>query len=220
MSNIGWDLVEEYNEEEDIFNIDNDTIEFMIEKLDLYDYFSEKEGLQLSSAGGSRYSAKCPFKDHNEQEPSFIIYEDTNSFYCFGCKRGGSIFQWLTDSMGRNMHFIDAVKYVASLTGVSVYSDPITALERIEEKIIEQLEDNEEGYMTAQELNYIVSRLGYQHVKNHNFDSKEIEFINKIYLKLDGILLSYNQHKKNSYQLKANFIKKIQERGEKLLNEN
>jgi DNA primase catalytic core len=31
----------------------------------------------------------CPFNDHDEQEPSFVVYLDSNSFYCFGCKRHG-----------------------------------------------------------------------------------------------------------------------------------
>lgn len=29
----------------------------------------------------------CPF--HNEKTPSFTVYNDTQSFYCFGCGAGG-----------------------------------------------------------------------------------------------------------------------------------
>jgi len=35
---------------------------------------------------GKRYQACCPF--HQEKIPSFVIYPN-NSFYCFGCHRGG-----------------------------------------------------------------------------------------------------------------------------------
>lgn len=33
--------------------------------------------------------ACCPL--HDEDTPSFRYYEDTNSFYCFGCGKGGSV---------------------------------------------------------------------------------------------------------------------------------
>lgn len=32
---------------------------------------------------------KCPLKDHNEKTWSFNVYEKTNSWYCFWCKRWG-----------------------------------------------------------------------------------------------------------------------------------
>jgi len=38
---------------------------------------------------------KCPFKDHTEEKGSFKTYPSTQSFYCFGCGRGGGILQFL-----------------------------------------------------------------------------------------------------------------------------
>lgn len=36
-----------------------------------------------------KYNIKCPLPGHEDRSPSFHIYEETNSFYCFGCNRGG-----------------------------------------------------------------------------------------------------------------------------------
>lgn len=43
--------------------------------------------------GGKYYVGLCPF--HNEKNPSFYIYPDTNSFYCYGCQKGGNIINFV-----------------------------------------------------------------------------------------------------------------------------
>ena len=38
----------------------------------------------------------CPF--HNEKSPSFTVYPDTQSFYCFGCGAGGDAITFVRQS--------------------------------------------------------------------------------------------------------------------------
>src|ERR1700744_449780 len=39
----------------------------------------------------------CPFSFHaNEKTASFKYYKDTNSFYCFGCKSGGGVVNFVS----------------------------------------------------------------------------------------------------------------------------
>ena len=45
---------------------------------------------ELRPVGPGRLKGKCPL--HNEATPSFMVYTDTQSWYCFGqCARGGDI---------------------------------------------------------------------------------------------------------------------------------
>lgn len=37
----------------------------------------------------NRAKYKCPL--HKEKTASFTVYKETNSWYCFGCAKGGSI---------------------------------------------------------------------------------------------------------------------------------
>ena len=48
---------------------------------------AERFGIKLSD----RYTSKCPFADHKERTGSFKIYPKDDSFYCFGCCRGGDV---------------------------------------------------------------------------------------------------------------------------------
>lgn len=71
--------------------------------------------LQLKRTG-SKYVGLCPF--HNEKTPSFSVDPDRRFWYCFGCKQGGNIFQFLMKMEG--MGFPEAVRKLAEETGVEI----------------------------------------------------------------------------------------------------
>lgn len=58
---------------------------------------------------GHRYMGLCPF--HNETAPSFTVDETKQVYYCFGCKAGGSVVQFIMDI--EKMDYLDAVRYLA-----------------------------------------------------------------------------------------------------------
>ena len=61
----------------------------------------------------------CPF--HNEKTPSFTVYPDTNSFYCFGCGAGGDVISFIRRIA--NLDYVEAVKTVAQMAGMSMPED-------------------------------------------------------------------------------------------------
>ncbi len=61
----------------------------------------------------------CPF--HNEKTPSFTVYPDTRSFYCFGCGAGGDVISFVRRI--ENLDYIEAVKAVAQIAGMSMPED-------------------------------------------------------------------------------------------------
>ena len=58
----------------------------------------------------------CPF--HGEKTPSFVVYTDTNSFFCFGCSAGGDVITFIMRI--ENLSYIDAVKFLAARVGLEV----------------------------------------------------------------------------------------------------
>ena len=58
---------------------------------------------------GRRYWGLCPF--HNEKTPSFSVNADLNLYYCFGCKAGGNVVQFVMEM--ERVPFMEAVKILA-----------------------------------------------------------------------------------------------------------
>lgn len=84
---------------------------------------------------GKNLLGLCPF--HNEKTPSFNIYPESNSFYCFGCNKGGSVFDFI---MGvENLAFTDAVKWLAQRADMQVPEDDGVddSLSRMKTRILE-----------------------------------------------------------------------------------
>jgi len=71
--------------------------------------------VQLKKSG-KNYMGLCPF--HEERSPSFSVAEDKQIFHCFGCGKGGTVFNFLQEIEG--IGFPEAVKRVAELEHVPV----------------------------------------------------------------------------------------------------
>ncbi len=65
---------------------------------------------------GRTHKGLCPF--HNEKTPSFMVYEDTQSFYCFGCGAGGDAITFTMKI--ENLDYIEALKFLAERAGISM----------------------------------------------------------------------------------------------------
>jgi DNA primase len=54
---------------------------------------------------GERWVAKCPIPGHEDKSPSFVVYPETNSWYCFGqCLAGGDVVELARYSWGYEKH--------------------------------------------------------------------------------------------------------------------
>ena len=58
----------------------------------------------------------CPF--HSERSPSFTVYPDTDSFYCFGCQKGGDAITFIMNM--ENLDYIEAVRLISERSGLKM----------------------------------------------------------------------------------------------------
>ena len=91
-------------------------IQELQERVDLEEVISSHITLRRR---GKTLVGLCPF--HNEKTPSFTVYPDTNSFYCFGCGAGGDVISFIRRI--DNLDYVEAVKTVAQMAGMSMPED-------------------------------------------------------------------------------------------------
>ena len=82
-------------------------------RLDLAEVIGEF--VPLSKRGG-RYWGRCPF--HDEKTPSFCVTPEKGLYYCFGCHKGGGLFQFVMEH--EKMSFLEAVEMLARKAGVEI----------------------------------------------------------------------------------------------------
>ena len=71
--------------------------------------------VQLTRRGSNLFGL-CPF--HSEKTGSFSVSPDKQIYYCFGCKRGGGVINFIMEE--ENLPFPDAVRFLAKRAGLEV----------------------------------------------------------------------------------------------------
>ncbi|GLV58121.1 hypothetical protein KDH_49550 [Dictyobacter sp. S3.2.2.5] len=88
-------------------------IETIKAKADIVDEVSTVVTLQKS---GKSYKGLCPF--HNERTPSFYVFQESQTWHCFGCNEGGDIFSFVQKQQGLDFH--EALIYLGEKSGVEI----------------------------------------------------------------------------------------------------
>lgn len=91
--------------------IPHEYIEELTHRVDIVDLVGSYVQLKRK---GRLYSGLCPF--HSEKTPSFYVYPDTQSFYCFGCGAGGSAVSFMQKM--DNISYTEAVKLLGERAGM------------------------------------------------------------------------------------------------------
>ena len=77
----------------------------------------------------------CPF--HSEKSPSFLVYPQNQSFYCFGCGAGGDVITFIRRI--ENLEYMEAVKLLADRCGLELPmdSDQSDARSMLKKRVLE-----------------------------------------------------------------------------------
>lgn len=94
---------------------------------DIVDVISPYVDLRVK---GALATGLCPF--HNEKTPSFTVYINTQSYYCFGCGSGGDAITFIKNI--ENLAYGEAVSLLAERSGLPLpadgYDDGVAKMKR------------------------------------------------------------------------------------------
>ncbi len=100
-------------------------------RLNIVDIIGERVTLKKA---GRNLKGLCPF--HNEKTPSFTVSPDRQTFHCFGCGKGGSVFDFVM--LIEHVDFAEALETLADKAGVTLERRPADTPEaKIKQKILE-----------------------------------------------------------------------------------
>jgi len=93
--------------------LSNEWTEKVREATDLVDLVSEYLTLKKK---GKNFLGLCPF--HQEKTPSFSVSPEKGVYHCFGCAKGGDIFNFVMDV--EHFSFPEALRYLARKANINL----------------------------------------------------------------------------------------------------
>jgi DNA primase len=112
--------------------ISPETIEQVTAALNIVDVIGSYFPLRRA---GTEFRALCPF--HQEKTPSFYVSPDKQTFYCFGCQRGGSVIQFVQEY--EHIDFPEAVRRLATRAGIAIQQEEFSAEEEQKQTLRKRL---------------------------------------------------------------------------------
>ncbi len=151
---------------------------------------------------GANYWGNCPF--HSEKTPSFSVNPAKRIFKCFGCGKGGSVFNFIMEIEGVN--FPEAVKILADKAHIDLptYEQKDTQTVSVEENLYE--------------INRWAAKLFHDNLKGNSgktgrdyFEKRKITPESIVRFGLGYSLDSWDDIKSHSYhdQLKTEYVEQV-----------
>lgn len=140
---------------------------------------------------GKNLVGLCPF--HSEKSPSFNVYPGNNSYYCFGCGKGGGVINFVMEA--ERLDFVEAVRWLAQRAGLQVpESGQDDTMAKLRMRILEI--NRESGRFFYQTLVSPEGRPGLDYFRSRGLDDKTIRHFGLGYAPESGFGLVNHLRKK------------------------
>jgi DNA primase len=139
------------------------------DRIDIVEVVSEYVQLKKT---GKNYQGLCPF--HQEKTPSFTVNPNNQFYYCFGCGKGGDIFNFIMEI--ENITFYESLKLLAKKANLEMPNKKGYSKEynKKREKIfkVHQLAAKFFNYLL---LNKQIGNKAYKYLMERGYSEKDLE---------------------------------------------
>ena len=161
---------------------------------------------------GKDFSGLCPF--HQEKTPSFTVSPIKQIFYCFGCGKGGDVFNFVMEM--ERCEFPDALRLVAEKCGISIpKAKPSSPAERTQSSVrttLVEMHREAQALFVKQLQGTAEGKLARAYLEDRGMDKATIERFGIGYAPSGGDLLL--RHLKGKYAEKLLAESGLVSRGE------
>ncbi len=153
----------------------------------IVDYLEHKGHQPVKVLSGGKLSYLCPFADHKETKPSFIVWTnaDYENFRCFGCLRNYSIINLVAELEG--ISYKDAITRLSDDMEINVHEDISLELD-----LIRKSYDDRSFEIGLSEMMLSLSSLGRGYLKGVGMDETEQGIIDKLWCEIDRALVEFD----------------------------
>jgi DNA primase len=145
--------------------IPEETVAKLIEATDIILVIGSR--VKLASSGKERLG-KCPFhKEGQEKHPSFSVNQEKGLYYCFTCKAGGNVIDFLKEYDHKT--FREALEEMAKITGLEI---PKTKQDKIKIRKKEIIKELNAEVMNHFIMNLRKSKKAIKYLKTRGIDGK------------------------------------------------
>lgn len=162
--------------------------ELIKSKIDIVEFIGNYVTLKKA---GRNFKALCPF--HSEKTPSFIVSPERQTWHCFGsCAQGGDVIKFY--EKWENIDFLEALKDLASKSGVVLQQFTPTIESALKEKLYE--------------VNHLAGEFYHYLLTKHKLGQRVLNYLKDRKIKdetIKNFLLGYAP---NSWDALAKFLDK------------
>jgi DNA primase len=135
---------------------------------------------------GKDFSGLCPF--HQEKTPSFTVSPLKQIFYCFGCGKGGDVFNFVMDM--EKSAFPEAVRTVAEKCGIAIprprERSPEERQENQQRSVLVEMHREAQTFFTKQISGTLEGKAARAYLEDRGLDNKAIDRFGIGYAPSDG----------------------------------